>query len=95
MCNEESRMSPARPSETADLIAKPRLTVAEMTSLIAAAVAGLPSVRNVQVIEGVEVSVALTSGQRIEVQTLPVAARLNASRPDREAVLAEILGRCA
>lgn len=88
-------MSAARPSSPADLIAKPRLTVAEMTSLIAAAVAELPSVRRVEVVDGVEVAVALVSGQRIEVQTLPVAARLNASRPDREAVLAEILGRCA
>jgi hypothetical protein len=88
-------MPPARQVAPAALIAKPRLTVAEMTSLIASAVAELPSVRTVQVIEGVEIAVALASGQRIEVQTLPVAARLNASQPDREAVLAEILGRCA
>lgn len=88
-------MSAARPVSRTDLIAKPRLTVGEMTELLATAVAALPSVRRVDVVDGMELSVALATGQRIEVQTLPVAARLNAPGADREAVIAEILGRCA
>ncbi|MBP0651388.1 hypothetical protein J8J40_30450, partial [Mycobacterium tuberculosis] len=64
----------------------------EMADLIADAVAGLPTVTRVDVVDDMELAVALTSGQRIEVQTLPIAARLNASVPDRQAVIAEILG---
>ena len=88
-------MSAARPFGRTDLISKPRLTVGEMTALIAAAVAELPNVRRVEVVDDMELAVALASGRRIEVQTLPVAARLNASQPDREAVITEILRRCA
>lgn len=88
-------MSAARPTGRSDLIAKPRLTVREMTDLLADAVAALPSVRRVDVVDGMELNVALATGQRIEVQTLPIAARLNASGVDREAVIAEVLNRCA
>lgn len=89
-------MSPARPHDRTALLSKPNLTVREMTELLAAAVADLPSVRRVEVVDGMELNVALASGQRIEVQTLPVAKRMSkATASDREAIIAEILDRCA
>jgi hypothetical protein len=88
-------MPSPRPLGRPDLIAKPRLTVREMTDLLAGALATLPNVHHVEVVDGMELSVALASGQHIEVQTLPVAARLNASSAERQTVIEEIVGRCA
>jgi hypothetical protein len=88
-------MSESVASSFQELLAKPRLNVGEMTRLLAGAVSGLPNVRKVDVIENMELAVSLTSGKRIEVQTLPLVARLNGSETDRKAMIEDVLARCA
>jgi len=88
-------MSSPAPQDRSFLISKPRLTIQEMAQLIASSVAGLPTVRSVEVIDGSDISVDLNCGKRIEFQTMPIASRFNASADDRRQALADVLKRCA
>jgi hypothetical protein len=82
-------------SRVDELLAKAKLTVGEMTELIADRVATLPTVRTVAVADQGEIAVDLVGGQRIEVQTFPVAHAFNQSIDTRRAALDQLLQRCA
>ena len=77
------------------LIGKSRLSVAEMTQLIAATVAELPTVKAVAVEEDGEIAVDLVTGKRIELATFPVAHQLNESIASRRTILDDLVKRCA
>lgn len=82
-----------RPDE---LIGKARLSVGEMTNLIAAMVADLPTVRSVAVDrEGGEINVDLVTGKRIGIAAIPVAHAMNESMNSRLQALDELFKRCA
>lgn len=81
--------------DAAGLIDKTKLTVAEMTHLIADRLSTLPTVRSVRVDEEGALAVALVGGKSIEVQTLPVARALNESIATRRQALDELVKRCA
>ncbi|MEJ1158106.1 hypothetical protein [Prosthecomicrobium sp. N25] len=87
-------MSPAS-ARTDELLAKSKLTVGEITEIVAERVAKLPSVRTVSVEDVGEISVDLVGGKRIEVQTLPVAHAFNESMATRRVALDQLLERCA
>ncbi len=79
-----------------ELLGKARLSVREMTDLIAAMVADLPSVRSVVADgSGGEISVDLKTGKRIELMTIPVAHAMNESMNSRLHALDELFKRCA
>lgn len=79
-----------------ELIGKARLSVAEMTNLIAAMVSDLPSVRSVAVDDGGgEISVDLVTGKRIGIAALPVARAMNESMNSRLQALDDLFKRCA
>jgi hypothetical protein len=79
-----------------ELIGKARLTVAEMTNLIAAMVSDLPSVRSVAVDDdGGEISVALVTGKHIGIAAIPVAHAMNESMNSRLQALDDLFKRCA
>ena len=77
------------------LITKERLTVEEMTRLIAATVGRLPTVASVSVADVGEVSVALTTGKVIEMQAMPMARAFNASMSSRQRALDDLVKSCA
>ena len=77
------------------LIAKPYLTVEEMTRLIASTVGQLPTVAKVDVADAGELSVALRTGMVIEMQTAPVARAFNKSLDTRRQALDELVKSCA
>lgn len=81
---------------TNELLGKARLSVHEMTNLIAAMVSDLPSVRAVAV-DGIggEISVDLKTGKRIELMAIPVAHAMNESMNSRLHALDELFKRCA
>ena len=81
-------------SSREQLIGKSRLSVQEMTQLIAATVAELPSVKGVAVDDG-EIAVDLVTGKRIEIATVPVAHQMNQSIATRQQALADLVKRCA
>lgn len=80
---------------TDELIGKARLSVAEMTKLIAAMVSDLPTVRSVAVDdEDGEISVDLVTGKRIGIAAIPVAHAMNESMNSRLQALDELFKRC-
>lgn len=79
-----------------ELLGKARLSVREMTDLIAAMVSDLPTVRSVATdASGGEISVDLKTGKRIEIMTIPVAHVMNESMNSRLLALDELFKRCA
>jgi len=81
---------------TSELLGKARLSVHEMTDLIAAMVSDLPTVKSVAVDgEGGEISVALTTGKRIGIAAIPVAHAMNESMNSRLQALDDLFKRCA
>ena len=88
-------MSPEAPARSDALFAKAKLTVDEMTQLIADRVAILPTVRAVSIAEAGAVAVDLVGGKHIEVQAMPVAHAFNASLDARARALDELVKRCA
>ena len=79
-----------------ELIGKARLSVPEMTSLIAAMVSDLPTVRAVAVDDdGGEISVDLVTGKRIGIAAIPVAHAMNESMNSRLQALDDLFKRCA
>ena len=77
------------------LIAKAYLTVEEMTRLIAMTVGRLPTVASVDVADEGELSVSLTTGKVIEMQTVPMARAFNRSMDARHQALNDLAKRCA
>ena len=91
-----SDMSAGQLSNPTELLAKARLSVHEMTDLIAAMVRDLPTVRAVVAdTTGGEICVDLKTGKRIEIMTIPVAHALNESMNSRLHALDELFKRCA
>lgn len=82
-------------TQGAQLIAKERLTVEEMTRLIAATLGLLPTVASVNVADIGEVSVALRTGKVIEMQAMPIARAFNASMSSRRQALDDLVKGCA
>lgn len=79
-----------------ELLGKARLSVHEMTDLIAAMVSDLPTVKSVAVDgQGGEISVALTTGKRIGIAAIPVAHAMNESMNSRLQALDDLFKRCA
>ncbi|MCE1237555.1 MAG: hypothetical protein LWW93_14490 [Hyphomicrobiales bacterium] len=79
-----------------ELLGKARLSVHEMTDLIAAMVSDLPSVKSVAVDgQGGEISVALVTGKRIGIAAIPVAHAMNESMNSRLQALDDLFKRCA
>lgn len=79
-----------------ELLGKARLSVAEMTDLIAAMVSDLPSVKAVAVDgEGGEINVDLVTGKRIGIAAIPVARAMNESMNSRLQALDDLFKRCA
>lgn len=78
-----------------ELLGKARLSVNEMTALIAAMVSDLPTVKSVAVDgDGGEISVALTTGKRIGIAAIPVAHAMNESMNSRLQALDDLFKRC-
>ena len=77
-----------------ELLGKARLTVVEMTNLIASMVSDLPSVRSVAVGDD-EISVDLVTGKRIGIAATPVARAMNESMNSRLQALDDLFKRCA
>jgi len=77
-----------------ELLGKARLTVVEMTNLIASMVSDLPSVRSVAVDDD-EISVDLVTGKRIGIAAIPVARAMNESMNSRLQALDDLFKRCA
>ncbi|MDR3373664.1 MAG: hypothetical protein P4L98_08035 [Ancalomicrobiaceae bacterium] len=88
-------MSISEMTHSAHLIAKERLTVEEMTRLIAATVGRLPTVASVNFADVGEVSVELTTGKVIEMQAVPMARAFNASMSSRHRALDDLVKSCA
>lgn len=80
---------------TDTLLAKSKLTVVEMSQLIADSLSALPNVRSVAVDEDSGIAVRLAGGQVIEFQTVPVAHAMNASLAERRLALDALVKRCA
>ncbi len=79
-----------------ELLGKARLSVHEMTDLIAAMVSDLPTVKSVAVDgEDGEISVALVTGKRIGIAAIPVAHVMNESMNARLQALDDLFKRCA
>lgn len=79
-----------------ELLGKARLSVHEMTDLIAAMVSDLPTVKSVAVDgDGGEISVALVTGKRIGIAAIPVAHVMNESMNSRLQALDDLFKRCA
>ena len=79
-----------------ELLGKARLSVLEMTDLIAAMVSDLPTVKAVAVDEqGAEISVQLVTGKRIGIAAIPVAHVMNESMNSRLQALDDLFKRCA
>lgn len=79
-----------------ELLGKARLSVCEMTDLIAAMVSDLPTVKSVAVDgAGGEISVALVTGKRIGIAAIPVAHAMNESMNSRLQALDDLFKRCA
>lgn len=88
--NVDQRVNPS------ELLGKARLSVPEMTDLIAAMVSDLPTVKSVAVDgEDGEISVALTTGKRIGIAAIPVAHAMNESMNSRLQALDDLFKRCA
>jgi hypothetical protein len=77
------------------LLSKTYLTVAEMTTLIAATVARLTTVASVDLADEGELSVELKTGKTIEMQAVPMARAFNISLAARQEALQELVKRCA
>ncbi len=89
-------MSAGQQINSNELLGKARLSVREMTDLIAAMVSDLPTVRAV-VADGSagEISVDLVTGKRIEIMSIPVAHAMNESMNSRLQALDDLFKRCA
>jgi hypothetical protein len=82
-------------ARTEELLAKARLSVPEMTELIAAMVEDLPTVRRVSADgRGGEIAVDLENGKRIELGAIPVARAMNESMQSRLQALDDLFKRC-
>jgi hypothetical protein len=77
------------------LLSKTFLTIKEMTALIAATIAKLATVASVDLADEGELSVSLTTGKVIEMQTVPMARAFNISMAARQEALQELVKRCA
>lgn len=89
-------MIPGQSVDANELLGKARLSVHEMTDLIAAMVSDLPTVKSVAVDgEGGEISVALVTGKRIGIAAIPVAHAMNESMNSRLQALDDLFKRCA
>ena len=89
-------MSAGQQINANELLGKARLSVREMTDLIASMVSDLPTVRAVAA-DGTagEISVDLASGKRIEIMSIPVAHAMNESMNSRLQALDDLFKRCA
>lgn len=88
-------MTEQRIQRTEELLSKARLSVPEMTELIAAMVEDLPTVRRVSSDgSGGEISVDLENGKRIELGAIPVARAMNESMHSRLQALDDLFKRC-
>lgn len=83
------------PQATESLLSKAKLSVEEMTQVIAARMAALPTVRSVSIAEVGEIAVDLMGGKRIEFQALPIARAMNGSADLRRQTLDDLVKRCA
>ncbi|TPQ48369.1 hypothetical protein C2U72_23160 [Prosthecomicrobium hirschii] len=96
--DESKRINPMEPVSAVRrdaLFDKAKLSVDEMTQLIADRVAVLPTVRRVTMADEGAIAVDLVGGKQIEVQAIPVARAFNASMVERQHALDELLKRCA
>ncbi|TBW35117.1 hypothetical protein EYW49_16855 [Siculibacillus lacustris] len=88
-------MTAERIAHSEQLLSKARLTVTEMTDLIASMVSDLPTVRGVAVDgPGGEICVDLHTGKRIELAAIPVARAMNESMNSRLQALDDLFKRC-
>ncbi len=87
-------MTPETAARSEALLAKAKLTVDEMTQLIAYHMVGLPTVRSVAIADLGELAVDLVGGKRIEVMALPVAHAFNESFAVRRQTLDTLIQRC-
>lgn len=89
-------MSSDRRVNANELLGKARLSISEMTDLIAAMVSDLPTVRSIAVDDqGAEISVHLVTGKRIGIAAIPVAHVMNESMNARLQALDDLFKRCA
>ena len=77
------------------LLSKTYLTLSEMTTLIAATIAKLTTVKSVDLADEGELSVSLATGKVIEMQAVPMARAFNISMAARQEALQELIKRCA